>query len=320
MNSSNSFTGNGSHHRIFVGTHYVVSEDVDILLSRWCSEKNLSPPSADSYLAPRAKMKNFLQDIFTRVTFVSSQEIQEGLLASVAKHKEAGLTVISLERAYLDDHHIDGRIEITRSVDDDGRELPVHSVRKGSDPKEIQFNRLRGKNIALVDDVVFSGKTLIETISKLHHYHANVHAVTSAIGVKKGIDNLNNARFCVTGMPDHLTVHCLEEFDGVSDQVCERDFYPGIPFSGREHYLHDKASFPYVLPFGKTQDWASIPEKEVKQFSALCIDNTIALFEEIEETNNIAISCCSVPRPVFGSPKDGTRFVAFLREKRALCV
>ena len=113
-----------------------------------------------------------------------------------------------------------------------------------------------------------------------------------------------------------MIVHCIEEFDGVSDQVCERDFYPGVPYSGREHFTYDNASFPYVLPFGKPQKWASIPEKEANQFSCICLDNTVALFEEIEKMNDMTICCQSVPRPVFDSPKDGTSFVSFLKQKR----
>lgn len=318
MNGSNSFNGNGSNHQHFSGTHYVVSEDVDMLIARWCFKANLVSPNEDFYVSPRAKMKDFLQDIFAKVTFVNSQEIRNGLLASVAAHKKAGLTVISLERAYLEDWEVDGHIELTRTVDGDCNDILVPAKRNSCIvPKLQQFSQLRDKNIALIDDVVFSGKTLVSTISQLHHYHTNVHAVTAAIGVKSGVDYLNKTRFCVTGQPEQMAVHCLEEFDGVSDQVCERDFYPGVPYSGREHFTYDNMSFPYVLPFGKPQKWASIPEKEVKQFSCLCIDNTIAFFEEIERANNMTISCSSVPRPVFGSPKDGTRFVSFLNEKRA---
>lgn len=259
--------------------------------------------------------EGFSAGYFNRVTFVSSQEIRDGLIASVAAHKNAGLTVVSLERAYLEDNEIGGRIEITRSVNSDKDEILVHSARHGSPCKHQQFEMFRGKNIALVDDVVFSGKTIIETVSELNRYNANVHAVTTAIGVKKGIDNLKKAQFGVIGMPEHLTVHCLEEFDGVSDQVCERDFYPGVPYSGREHCSLRNASFPYIFPFGKTQEWASIPEKEIKEFSQMCMDNTIALFEEIEKLNDIVISCSSVPRPVFGSPRDNTPFTSFLRDK-----
>ncbi len=312
-------TSDGHHHH-FSGTHYVISEDIDVLVSRQCRKAGLIQPHMDFYVDIRAKMKDFLQNIFARVTFVASQEIREGLLESVKEHRRAGLTVVSLERAYLEDDEIDARIELTRTVDGDAHEIVVPSVRRGTREKKSQFEGLRGKNIALIDDVVFSGKTIVSTISGLHHYHSNVHAVTTAIGVKNGVDYLRKAYFGIIGMPPNLTINCLEEFDHISDQVCERDFYPGVPYSGREHFGHQIASFPYVFPLGKMREWASIPEKEIRSFSALCIDNTIALFREVEKLNGITFSCSSVPRPIFRSPRDSTPFISFLNEKRAECL
>lgn len=305
------------HH--FNGTHYVISEDIDVLLSRWCRNKGLLPPANDFYLELRSRMKSFLQNLFARVTFISSQEIRDGLLESIALHRQAGLTIVSLERAYLEDTEMDKRIEFTRTVDEAMEDILIPSPRDGAPTRHIQFEHLREKNIALVDDVVFSGKTLISTISGLHHYHANVHAVTVAVGVKDGVDNLKRATFGVVGMPENLVVDCLEEFDDVSDQVCERDFYPGVPYSGRQHFTNG-TSFPYVLPFGRPDKWASIPEKELKRFSTLCIDNTIALFEEIERVNSLTVTCAMVPRPVFKSPRDKTRFVSHLQEARTICL
>jgi hypothetical protein len=296
-----------------------VSEDVDILITRWCKTAGLIPPEKEFYLEPRAKMKTFLRNLFARVTFISSKQIRTGLLRSIAQHKKAGLTIVSLERAYLEDSEVNERIELTRTVDGSLEDVVIPSVRNGTPLKQFQFERLRGKEIALVDDVVFSGKTLIGTISGLHHCHANVHAVTAAVGVKEGVDNLKKATFGVIGMPDRLMVDCLDEFDDVSDQVCERDFYPGVPYSGRAHFTSD-ASFPYVLPLGRPDKWASIPEKELERFSVLCIDNTIALFAEIEKRNKRMITCAMVPRPVFGFPKNNTRFVSVLKETREKCL
>lgn len=259
-----------------------------------------------------------MEDIFARVTFVSGQEIRDGLLASAISYKEAGFTVVSLERVYLDDPEIDGRIELTRSVNSWGEDILIPSPRNGTPARRIQLDCFRDKRVALIDDVVFSGQTLIGTIADLHHYRANVHAVTSAIGVKSGIDRLKAATFGVIGQPQHITIDCLEEFDGVSDQVCERDFYPGIPYSGREH-MCGMGSLPYIHPFGLPNKWASIPEKETESFSLLCMENTIALFEEIERLNNTMVTCTMVPRPPVGTPKDKTSFVSFLKKKRAVC-
>lgn len=305
-----------THHRHrFHGTHYVVSEDIDILVERWCRNNGLKPPAKRFYGALRARMLDFLHEIFARVTIINSERIRAGLSKLAAKHKKNGLTVVSLERVYLEETEIHGRIELTRTVNGFGDEIIVHGTRYGTPEKSIQFRKFRGKKLALIDDVLFSGKTLIETIQELLHNNANVHAVVTAIGVKNGVDRLKGTNFGVIGMPAHMTVHCLEEFDEVSDQVCERDFYPGVPYSGRQ-YIGGNAAFPYIRPFGKLDKWASIPEKELARFSKLCLDNTIALFEEIGRVNNTVITCSMVPRPVYGFPVDKTPFVSALKETR----
>lgn len=316
MNASDKGDHPGHH---FHGTHYVVSLDVDLLMSQWGRSVGLITPTDDFYIDLRSRLQSFLQNIFARVTFIDSREIRQGLLVSTTLHRQAGLKVISLERAYLEDHEVDGRLELTRTVDDSKDDIKIPSVRNGTPAKHRQFGVLRGKTVALLDDVVFSGRTLISTIKELQNYGVNVHAVTAAVGVKDGVDNLKGTSFGVMDMPDRLAVECLEEFDDVSDQVCERDFFPGVPYSGRAHYLENTA-FPYVLPFGLPGKWASIPEKEITRFSVLCIDNTIALFSEIERINNTHIPCSMVPRPIFGFPNDQTRFVSFLEAKRAECL
>ena len=288
-------------------------------MARWSKSRCLTPPGGDFYVGLRLRLRNFLENIFARVTFIDSQEIREGLLSAVALHRQAGLKVVSLERAYLEDGEVDGRIELTRTVDDSGNDILIPAVRNGTPMKARQFENLRNQSIALLDDVVFSGKTLVSTVNELQHYGVNVHAVIAAVGVQDGVNRLKGASFGVMDMPEHLAVNCLEEFDDVSDQVCERDFFPGVPYSGRAHYL-DGSSFPYVLPFGLPGKWASIPEKEVTRFSVLCLDNAIALFSELERINGLEIPCSMIPRPIFGFPNDNTRFVSFLEEKRAECL
>ena len=298
------------------GTHYVVSEDIDIIVARWCKGLNLDSPDCDFYAELRSRMKSFLDSIFSKVTFVSSNEIRQGLLESIDKCKQTGLTTVCLERVYLDDSEIDARIELTRTVTEWGDDVAIHAVRYGTRQKRYQFESLRGKKIALIDDVVFSGKTLISTITDLQYYHALTHAVIVAVGVADGIDRLKKTHFGVIGMPDRMSIDCMEEFDHVSDQVCERDFYPGLPYSGRQHASHNFASFPYILPFGKPGKWASIPEKEVRDFSILCLDNTITLFREIERINDVVITSAMISRPVFGIPQSDLSFADVLTEAR----
>jgi hypothetical protein len=106
----------------------------------------------------------------------------------------------------------------------------------------------------------------------------------------------------------------VEEFDDLIDQVCERDFYAGVPYSGREHAGADNVGFPYFLPFGKPKDWASVPDKHQKIFSRMCIRTSIDLFEELERLNNVEFKCKDLPRFVVGIPKDDSRFVDHLKQ------
>ncbi len=305
--------GETNHHH--GGTHYVVSEDIDVIVKRWCGELGLTPPPIDTYVGLRSKMKSFLEEIFSKVTFIDSGEIRAGLLSSIEKHRLAGLTVVNLERVYLDDSEVDTRIELTRTVNEQGDDIVMPSVRHGTRNKGRQFESLSNKKIALIDDVVFSGKTLVTTIADLQQYNALTHSVTVAIGIADGVRRLKRATFGVTGMPDHMTIECIEEFDHVSDQVCERDFYPGLPYSGRQLASHEHFSLPYVLPFGMPGKWASIPEKEIKAFSILCLKNTIALFREIEKINRKTVPSAMVPRPVLGIVPSSRSFADILEEK-----
>lgn len=60
---------------------------------------------------------------------------------------------------------------------------------------------------------------------------------------------------------------CLKTYSEIIDEVCERDFYLGLPYSGRSLIGNNNIGFPYFLPFGKLRDWASIPSEFQNDFS-----------------------------------------------------
>jgi len=39
---------------------------------------------------------------------------------------------------------------------------------------------------------------------------------------------------------------------------------------------------PYILPYGKPAEWASIPAESACAFSRFCLSETMAIFEEME--------------------------------------
>jgi hypothetical protein len=78
----------------------------------------------------------------------------------------------------------------------------------------------------------------------------------------------------------------------------DHDFIPFAPNCGRvyggkfgreilPYYTHDGMSYsiPYILPFGDPANWASIPQKNVVEFSEFCLRAARHMFREIENLN-----------------------------------
>ena len=68
--------------------HYVVSEDIDVLVSRWCLDSDLVYPSQEFYLPLRKKQKDCLSNVFDEVSFLTSSELRAGLRNILQKHKK----------------------------------------------------------------------------------------------------------------------------------------------------------------------------------------------------------------------------------------
>ena len=110
-------------------------------------------------------------------------------------------------------------------------------------------------------------------------------------------------------------MNCAHTYNQVVDEVCERDFYLGIPYSGRSLMGGENFGLSYILPFGNPEAWASIPNEYQKFFSIFCINQTIKLFEEIENSSNKIVDCSDIDRKVPNQPKIG-RYVDFLKSIR----
>jgi hypothetical protein len=107
-------------------------------------------------------------------------------------------------------------------------------------------------------------------------------------------------------------VHCVRFYEDVIDEVCERDFYPGVPMSGRLLAGVGNWGAPYIKPFGNPEKWASIPSEHVADFSWLCLENAVALFETIEQLSGRSVHIEDLDRRIVGLPESG-EYTAQLR-------
>lgn len=281
---------------------YVVSADIQLLLQVWASENGFQLPSRSFFDSLRLQFTAFMSNIFAKFELVSEEELSEGLQALVNPN---GLSVLSMDKVY---YRSQPSLEVTRVVDDKGEDMGAQS-RAGALPIEQQLDAIEhliSKEVALVDDVVFSGDVVSSVISLLQHRGISVQKVCTGIAIGEGLDKVRN----VFG----VEIKSVRSFNQVEDEICERDFYPGVPLSGRLLAGSNNVGVPYILPFGRPGKWASIPEQRQKDFSQFCLHQTIKLFEAIEQASGKVVRCQDLGRKVFLLPQDETRFVDALRQ------
>lgn len=279
---------------------YIVSADIRLLLEEWALHKEFVLPSNNFFWQLRENFSAFMRGIFPLFELILEAELTDGIAQLVA---DSGLTPVSLDRAYF---HTATHLDIARLVDSAGRDIGL-GHRPETLPLLQQFRSLKEaglKEVALVDDVVFTGELAERVIQCLSQLGIRVPLVCAGIGVVEGIQRINRSK---------REVRCVRRYEKVIDEICERDFYPGVPFSGRLLAGGSNVGVPYLLPFGNPGKWASIPSEWQIPFSEFCIQQTINLFQEIEICSNRMVSCAELGRMVARLPQDKTRFVDALQ-------
>ena len=151
--------------------------------------------------------------------------------------------------------------------------------------------------IALADDVVFSGESLEKIIDGLKTSGVTVKEVLSAVCVK---DTFERFKDCGLEIKTGFLI------DNVVDQVCERDFYFGVPQSGMATVNSDGQILksPYFSPFGSPIERASIPIECEKDFSIGCVDRSIELWRDIELESNKKIFVGELPEKIYNTSEE----------------
>jgi len=307
---------------------YVISEDTHILLAEWARKKRFIIPNQKFFRGLRNEMREYLEGIFgtDNVDMVSASELRRGMKRLIQKTR---LPAISMDRVYI---RTNPEIQVARLVNEDLEDCSF-GPRFGMPPIERQLMSVKEKHkeIALVDDVIFSGKVISQILLALEKIGVEVPIVVAGITIGEGAKRLKEETNSVL-----LTIRYYKD---VIDEICERDFYPGVPLSGRlvkrwereshfaicpaghseeyfNYHLVDTAKemgAPYLYPFGKPHEWASIPKDEEKNFSVFCLQETIKLWDEIERLSGKTVRCCDLERIPLGLPHDKSRFIGCLK-------
>ena len=152
--------------------------------------------------------------------------------------------------------------------------------------------------IILVDDVVFSGSVLSSVIELFKNNGISVIGIRSAVATTNSFKRFNNELYL-----DLKCKYLLGE--EVIDQICERDFYFGIPQSGIS-ILEDGIIYkaPYFRPFGNPVERASIPKEYEDYFSKGCLKRSIWLWNEIERLSDKSFYISDLPEVIFNTSSD----------------
>lgn len=188
-------------------------------------------------------------------------------------------------------------LNINRLFDTRGKMIG-HGPRPGFEPLDKQFDELvrkiAGRSVVLIEDGAFTGGTLRFVLKELDR--RGVKVTTIVIGFCK-----NGSREAVKEVFDGelVIVHPISD---LLDWIPDHDFIPFMPNCGR--VLGEKTAeghmpvckdgmslaFPYILPFGRTQEWASIPPQSDRELARLCLDTSIALFDRVEKLSKRTIT------------------------------
>jgi len=278
---------------------YIVSEDIVGLLTKWATARGFVLPPSDFFCHLRKQLASHLNGILDcEVVIVAEEKITEGLkkLTSSCKYP-----VVSMDGAYIQTPLTLSFNRAVNRLGDDAGLVP----RFNSPPIATQLAVLNGwSEVVLLDDVVYSGHQMMWVIKQIEQQEVRVKQVLSGIVIDNGRKFLEQEGIEVISVLDYCEV---------LDEICERDFYPGVPGCGRFVVSQANTGIPYLLPFGRPSQWASVPPQSVIHFSQGCLELTINLFEAIEDYSNRFIYGYDVDRRVLGQI-DEDRFVDFLHQ------
>lgn len=268
---------------------FIVSNDIAISLARWGERKGFQIPEASFFAQLRSEFRSYLESIFPWVKIIEEAEMLDGIASLLPEDS----VVLSLDKNYCTQATFS--LDVTRLVDIGccGEFVDAGLGKRPDAPSlTMQLDLLKReeiKEVVLVDDVIFSGSVIQEVIEMLAVAGIEVSFVVAGIAIEDGARRVESFG---------KTVKAVKRYAHVIDEICERDFYPGVPYSGRTLKGEANIGIPYILPYGEPTKWASIPEKSAIDFSRFCLRQTIRLFEQIEKLSEREVICEDIERKI----------------------
>lgn len=248
------------------GAPYVVSSDLEML---WAHAGFTLPRAPLARF--RSELQRWLAATFGQCEWIPERELAQGVGRLLTS---SDLVVVSMDHSFTPTHPF--LMYVSRLHDISGESL--HRSGWWNDDRgtlEDQVAALARQvpcEINLFDDVLWTGTLSSQVVREFRSHGVRVRRVYAAVAVGEAVEKLR-ALDC--------DVIAVRHYPQVIDQLCERDFMPGAPCSGRTVYGLPDTGMPYVLPWGCPIPWASIPPALAVEFSALCLELSAAIYSQM---------------------------------------
>ncbi|NBX65562.1 MAG: hypothetical protein EBQ96_01025 [Proteobacteria bacterium] len=260
-----------------------------------------------------AEVRNDLQEIFSSVfsnfEYLSEEELALGFNKKLKAVRDRGMAVVCLDRVYADSTLTSEQghywLDVTRMYDTAGKSTlrpRLHGKFSHMAPDEMVASIARDltkkgiTQIALADDVIFSGGSIVKTAEQFAKNGIIVTDVVSCVAIEDGVKALAKAG---------IRVDSVRRYENVLDQICERDFLCGIPQSGVLMMIDGKlVKRPYILPFGDIVKRASVPPEHAVAVSELLLGVSAKLWRGLENLAGKHILGRDLPENVDGIAPD----------------
>lgn len=292
---------------------YLVTKDVQQLVSKWAIERGFAAPEEEFFNLIGSQLQQKLKSYFPQdeVWQLPYKLVKTRIDFWMCTARIFGYPVIALDDGlYVE--RADFYLQTSRLINVKGQAIGLGSRISKSleDQVEKIAEHLEKKKVTLVDEGAYTGSGIIELSKILNNHGISVKAIILGIATREASENIKSQ------LPDaHWAIGFT--FSPVIDWVCERDFYPGVPLSGRligrqGLPIQPETGAPYLIPFGDPEKWASIPLDKVNDFSRFCLEQAILLWKGIEKCSGKIVRCCDLSRRPLGIPLDDSRFVNHL--------
>ena len=252
---------------------YVISEELG-----WVGE--LPQSNIDTF---RESLDENLRRLGKNTIWVSENILRSGLEKKVA---QSPVPVISLDDRYI--RSGDAYIGMSRGVARiDGRYTSSgYAARVGYNSIIDQLDSLaqqyEGMEVALADDVVFSGEMITDLSDTLQERKIMVRNVIAGIAIGEGMEKI---------LERGIDIQALRIFPEVEDELCERDFTL-LRGSGRR--ITKETNYPgganvlYFDPrWGDPVSWMSLPEGDEQEFWVQSLRRNRQLFSSDRRADSI---------------------------------